>query len=64
MKRVYRSCYSCHYSEIQDNGNRRVIICKKSMRLYEPKAGECYPEWCELKFRKDVNRYGYSFKES
>ena len=49
MKRVYRSCYSCDYSEIKDNNGRRAIICHKSLRIYKPKAGECYPEWCELK---------------
>lgn len=63
MKRVYRSCYSCHHSEIKDNNGRRVIICHKSLRLYEPKAGQSYPEWCELK-KKEVNKNGYSFEKS
>ena len=49
--REYRSCYSCDHSTVQDNGKSRVIICHKSLRIYKPKAGECYPEWCEL--RKD-----------
>lgn len=48
-RREYRSCYSCDHSEIQDNDGRRVIVCNKSLQLYTPKAGECYPEWCELK---------------
>lgn len=65
MKRVYRSCYSCYHSEIKDNNGRRVIICHKSLRLYEPKAGQCYPEWCELKKKKgEVNKHGYSFEKS
>ena len=48
-RREYRSCYSCEHSEVQCNGKDRTIICYKSLRIYKPKAGECYPEWCELK---------------
>lgn len=48
-RREYRSCYSCDHSEVQGDGDRRIIICYKSRRMYKPKAGECYPDWCELK---------------
>lgn len=48
-RREYRSCYSCNYSEIHADGKDRTVICKKSRRIYKPMAGECYPEWCELK---------------
>ena len=47
--REYRSCYSCDYSEIHGDRKGRTIVCNKSLRIYKPKAGECYPEWCELK---------------
>lgn len=48
MSRIYKSCYSCEYSEIKGDHKDRTIICKKSMRIYKPKAGEHYPNWCEL----------------
>ena len=49
--REYRSCNSCEHSEVKGDGKDRVIICYKSLRMIKPKAGQCYPEWCEL--RKD-----------
>ena len=48
-QRKYRSCYSCDHSVVQGDGDQRVIICYKSLRIYKPKAGESYPEWCELR---------------
>ena len=53
MKRVYRSCYSCNYSEIHGDRKSRIIICKKSLRVYKPKPGESYPEWCKLENQKE-----------
>lgn len=55
-RREYRSCYSCEHSEVQGDGKSRIIICKKSLRLYKPKGGECYPDWCELKGINDERR--------
>lgn len=48
MGRIYKSCYSCEHSEIKGDRKNRTIICKNSMRIYKPKAGEHYPNWCEL----------------
>lgn len=53
-RREYRSCYSCDHSEIQETANGRIIICHKSVRLYKPKSGESFPDWCKLKYEKKM----------